>query len=116
MSKNIGRTQDSQADIDFCVFHCPFPNRRCNGKLEDCKRGIAPGRVQPEKQSKLQLEANSNRKLQLYKQGLSDGEIAKACRLTTSTIQQWRSKNKLPPNYNVGFNVNRIGSPKEATS
>lgn len=101
---------DSPEDINFCLYHCPFPNRKCNGKIENCKCGIAPKfKEQAEYPSKLQLEANRNKKMALYKKGLSDGQIADKLHISKSSVQQWRARNKLPPNYKMGVNVNRVG-------
>lgn len=63
-------------------------------------------------------EKEEKERMELYKQGLSDGQIAKILNLTKAPIQRWRTSRGLPRNYKPRFQPgNKFGRlgvlPKE---
>lgn len=53
---------------------------------------------------------DSRQRLELYRQGLNDREIAERVGVSTVAIAQWRHRRELPPNY-----PKRGGVPMEKT-
>lgn len=63
-------------------------------------------------------EKEEKQRMELYKQGLSDGQIANILGLTKAPIQRWRTSRRLPRNYKPRFQQgNQFGKlgvlPKE---
>ena len=60
------------------------------------KKPLNPSAQKAPESRRTASEAEHSRRLELYKQGLPDVAIAKACGVTKKTISNWRGQHKLP--------------------
>ncbi len=58
--------------------------------LQRAWEGESPGKAR---------EAREKQMLKLYQAGLTDGEIGRYVGLSRSSVQHWRTENRLPKNY-----------------
>lgn len=113
---------EKKPKCDWCMFRARYRTYRCNYAYltghtrqaeppEQCTHFRAGKRIETPEEAKAMLDRQERKAvrkvrpktdwkkgLELYHQGLSDREIAKALNVAASTICGWRKRNGLPPN------------------